>query len=213
MLFLWHLASPFLFAEFVRDTIGRADWERGIVNPSTLACLHEAFDLVAAKTGAIIPQLVPRMLFVTIAAVVVVMTWRAIKIKRDSLIVIYLACLVYALIMPRFKDYSFIILILPAYFILKNITVKAWVFILFLPLLYPINPANGLFPMPGFDIITKLLREYYTLFMAYGIWVLYLYEAFMQTPRALRPGMSITASNYQPMKGVPPWQEPANFAR
>ncbi len=213
MMLLSYLVSPFLFQEFVRDTIGRADWERGIVNPSTLACLREAFDLLAAKTGAIIPQLVPRMLFLAIATVVFLMTWRAIKLKRDSLIVIYLACLVYALIMPRFKDYSFIILILPAYFILKKMTVKAWVFILFLPLLYPVNPANGLFPMPGFDIMAKLLREYYTLFMAYGIWMLYLYEAFILTPRASRPGMSIAASNYQPMKGAPPWQEPANFAR
>jgi hypothetical protein len=102
---------------------------------------------------------------------------------------------------------------LPAYFILKKMTVKAWVFILFLPLFYPVNPANGLFPMSGFDIMAKLLREYYTLFMAYGIWTLYLYEAFMLTPRASQPGMSTAASNYQPMKGAPPWQEPVNCVR
>jgi len=212
MMLLSYLVSPFLFEEFVRDTIGRADWERGIVNPSTLACLREAFDLLAGKTGVMVPQLAQRALFVAIAAAVVVVTWRAMSIKRDSLISLYLACLVYALIMPRFKDYSYIILILPAYFILKKMNVKAWVFILLLPLLYPVNPANGILPMPGFDIMVKLLSEYYTLFMAYGIWTLYMYEAFMLTPRASQPGISTAASNQQQMKGAPPWQEPANFA-
>jgi hypothetical protein len=212
MLFLSYLVSPFLFEEFARDTINRADWERGIVNPSTLACLREAFDLLAGKTGVMVPQIAQRALFVAFAAAVALLTWRAIRIKRDSLISIYLTCLVYALIMPRFKDYSYIILLLPAFFILKKMDVKAWAFILLLPLLYPVNPANGIVPMPGFDIMTKLLREYYTLFMAYGIWTLYLYEAFVLTPRASQPGAPAAVSNHQPMKGAPPWQESANFA-
>ncbi len=88
---------------------------------------------------------------------------------------LFLACLVYALILPRFKDYSYILLIVPAYFILKELTYWKAKPILFILIILP-SPINA--SLPGISLISRVIWEYYSLFLAYSIWGLYIYEFF-----------------------------------
>jgi hypothetical protein len=182
-----YIAAPALFEEFVRDTAGRVDWERALVNPSTLAFLREAFELLETKMHVGVSFNIQRGLYLMIVATIVVVTWRAYRAlgstraNDDERIKIFLACLAYALILPRFKDYSYILLIPPFYFILKKIGYMKLSLFAIIALLYTINPMDGILPFPGFDLMFTLFSKYHPLFMAYGVWGLYLYYIFGRT--------------------------------
>jgi hypothetical protein len=87
---------------------------------------------------------------------------------------VFLVCLVYALIHPRFKDYAYILLIPPSFYIIMNSRVtKASPFVFFLAVL--VYPP---FIVPGTDIIFMFFWKYYALMAAFVIWGMYLYEIF-----------------------------------
>jgi hypothetical protein len=94
--------------------------------------------------------------------------------ENRQMLEVFLVCLVYALIHPRFKDYAYILLIVPAYYIImSNRFTKANPFVFFLAaLVYP--P----FIIPGTEIIFMFFWKYYPLIVAYVIWGMYLYEIF-----------------------------------
>jgi hypothetical protein len=179
-----YIVAPSLFEEFMRDTAGRADWERALMNPSTLAFLREAFELLEAKMHISVSFNIQRGLYLAIVAAIVAVTWRAYRAlgsaaNDDERIKIFLACLAYALILPRFKDYSYILLIPPFYFILKKIDYMKLSLFIIIALLYTINPAYGILPFPGFDLAFTLFSKYHPLLLAYGVWGLYLYYIFV----------------------------------
>jgi hypothetical protein len=92
---------------------------------------------------------------------------------REKMI-LFLICLVYALIHPRFKDYAYMLLIVPSYFIMKTTRLKnAFPFIFVLSIL-----AAPHLLLPGFDILSALVWRFFPLAIAYIIWGLYLYEIF-----------------------------------
>jgi hypothetical protein len=188
-----YLAAPSLFEEFVRDTAGRADFERELMNPSTFAFLRDAFELLDTKMQIGVSYRIQWGLYLAIIAAIVGVTWRAYralgsaKSNHDERVVIFLACLVYALILPRFKDYSYILLIPPFYFIFKKIDYMKVSLFVIIALLYTINPAHGILPFPGFDMAFTLFSRYHPLLMAYGIWGLYLYYIFVLSRRPFEP--------------------------
>ncbi len=188
-----YIVAPTLFVEFVRDSVGRADWERGIVNPSSLAFFREAHDLLAAKFGIVASPKILRALFLVLVATVLSATWKAyvalkpVHEKHNEKTLIFLACLVYALVLPRFKDYSYIILIPPAYFILKKMGEGKATLLILATLIYPPNPVGGILPLPGFDLLARLFSSHYPLLMAYGVWGLYLYDILRRSANSSEP--------------------------
>ena len=92
--------------------------------------------------------------------------------ENRQMLDVFLVCLAYALIHPRFKDYAYILLVVPAYYIImSNRFTKANPFVFFLAiLLYP--P----FIIPGTETIFMFFWKYYPLMVAYAIWAMYLYE-------------------------------------
>ena len=85
------------------------------------------------------------------------------------------------LIHPRFKDYAYILLITPAFYIIVNNRVmKANPFVFFLAILvYP--PLI----VPGTEIIFMFFWKYYPLMVAFVIWGMYLYEIFFHRKSAV----------------------------
>jgi len=221
MLLASYLVAPALFVEFVQDSAGRADWERGLFNPSTLAFIRDGYDLLTAKLGISISPRILRALFLGLAAIVLLVSYRAYTAlrpvfeKRNEKVLIFMACLVYALILPRFKDYSYILLIPPAWFILKKLGEIKATLLLGLTVLYLPNPMGGILPLPGFDVLTKLVTNYFPLLMAYGVWGLYLYDILIRNASTPEPEMKSvnSESDRRNQKGAPPWQETARLVR
>ena len=97
--------------------------------------------------------------------------------------ILFLICLVYALIHPRLKDYAYMLLIVPCYYIMKTTRVnKAFGFIFVLSIL-----AAPHLLLPGFDILSALAWRYFPLMIAYTIWWLYLYEIFSAAKNETTP--------------------------
>jgi hypothetical protein len=173
------MISPGLFANFMQNA--GAIYERGVRNPATFSLIMDPFQLLAKETGIIVPVAVPMIIFSIVIIGILFTSWQAYRrlsyTEREDKekLFLFLACLVYALILPRFKDYSYILLIVPAYFILKELTYRKATPVLFILIILP-SPISA--SLPGISLISRVIWEYYSLFMAFGIWGLYIYEIF-----------------------------------
>jgi hypothetical protein len=174
-----YIMRPDLFSYFLHNSFRFS--ELGVVNPSIFSLISGFFTLQAKVTGLIIPGWVPLALFICIVAVVLFVSIKAyramknIEIDGKDLIVLFAFCVVYALILPRFKDYSYILLLPPAYFIITKIDyAKAFPILLLIMLL-----SSGRFvAIPAIDIIFRAFWNYYSLLLAFLVWGLYLYYIF-----------------------------------
>ena len=136
---------PRLFESFLAN--GRVllwPGERGSSNPCLWACLADTRDLIGSHTGWTLPDSAVKLLFALHAVAVLAVTARLILnltrsgIPNRRILAVSLACLAYPLVVPRFKDYSFIQLIPPAYILLRGagtrrIESALFVFILCMP--------------------------------------------------------------------------------
>lgn len=154
--------------------------ERGTIVPSTFTLISDVFNWLQKNLGLATPQAVQFSILAVFVAAVILLSYRAhiqlkiAKVENRQMLEVFLVCLVYALIHPRFKDYAYILLIVPAYFIIMNNRVtKVNPFILFLAIL--VYPP---FIVPGTEIIFMFFWKYYPLMVAYVIWGIYLYEIF-----------------------------------
>lgn len=179
LMFISFMISPGLFVNFMQNA--GAIYERGVRNPATLSLIMDPFQLIAKKTGIIVPAAVPVVIFSIAIITILFVSWRAYrrlsfaKAEDKERLLLFLACLVYALILPRFKDYSYILLIVPTYFILKRLDYWKAAPILFILIIFP-SAINA--SLPGVSLLSLVIWEYYSLFLAYGIWGLYLYVIF-----------------------------------
>lgn len=135
--------------------------ERGEVNPSTLALLRDIADL-ASKSGVATPAWLANAAFLLfVAGIAIMLLWAlrryAAKIaSMDSRWLIYVGCLLYILTMPRVKDYTYIILLVPALFALRRVTCRPLVPALILLLFLPATDSY----VPGFGSFIPWLQSY-----------------------------------------------------
>ena len=179
-LLIQYLIMPDMFTGFIRNALIVVG-ESGVVGPSTDKFVKEIFGMITQMFGPVSPTLIP-MVVIGLAVIVVLLSGRACILLKRSLtahadsqkIILLLACLVYALIHPRFKDYAYMLLIVPSYYIMKNTRfTKAFPFIFILAIL-----ASPHLMLPGIDILSSVLWQYFPLMIAYTIWGLCLYEIF-----------------------------------
>jgi len=176
-------SMPFLFGKFLAHAMFTTS-EVGNINPSTFALIHDIFRLINMKLGIAISPWVPKIiaLFLNLFVIgVFVYVFRKImssNIKNKKKIILFLFCLLYALIHPRFKDYSHILLIVPAYFILtKPLPIKA-IGLLFAFFFIPFTTF-----LPGEKVFWNIFFEYYSLVLVYATCGLYYYAIFNCDPK------------------------------
>jgi len=99
--------------------------ERGDINPSSLALIRTIFDWLSHHgfVGASGLANVVYALYVTVVGAAVL--WFAIIHRSrlsslDPVLLIYCACVLFVLVMPRVKDYTYILLLMPALFVLRR---------------------------------------------------------------------------------------------
>ncbi|MBD3388322.1 MAG: DUF2029 domain-containing protein [Candidatus Altiarchaeales archaeon] len=147
-------------AEFVVTSPG----ERGTINPSSYAFAKE----VSSKLGHLpIPA---EAIYSLLVIPVLCFSFRACEVLMERggedrmLQVIIMSCLVYAIAVPRFKDYSYILLIAPTYYVLRQMRHTRY----YVPLLI----ATVMAPSILASYLGGLF-DYTVLFVAYGIWASY----------------------------------------
>jgi hypothetical protein len=174
--------------EFVRDMSTKLSERGGVLNPSTFTFIRDVFGLIAKERGIALPQRILILSFLVIVAAIIFLSWRSFIVlksvggKEKDKIMVFLSCLVYALILPRFKDYSYILLIVPTYFAIKRFSGgKEYIFLFIIMVLSTPDIVN----LPGFNIIFSYLWNYYPLAIAFSVWILFLSKIFLSTKKEL----------------------------
>ncbi|MGD8667438.1 MAG: glycosyltransferase family 87 protein [Desulfobacterales bacterium] len=179
-----YLIYPDMFMGFVRNALTVVG-ESGAVGPSTEKFVKEIFALLSQLMGPVSPAVVSAVV-IALAALVVFLSGKAYFLLKGTLnddpdrekMILFLVCLVYALIHPRFKDYAYMLLIVPSYYIMKTTRLKnAFAFIFILSIL-----AAPHLMLPGFDFLSTIMWRYFPLMIAYTIWGLYLHQIFSAAP-------------------------------
>ena len=163
--------------------------ERGILNPSSLAFFRDLVEGMRNRQVAVAAHL-ELVLYGAFAAWVLLLSVAAWSRRRGGLVEpvqsLFLACLVYALIVPRFKDYTYVLLLMPGLSALRRYRG---------PLAIPLLAALLLFPHPNSPLplgarhLFLLLTNYVPLVAAFGLWIFYLRE-WTGARTALAPGSS-----------------------
>jgi len=164
---------PDLFAQWI--SIANLTFERGHINPTTFSMIQSLIEIPFGRSNPTITEIITFLLFgffVIIALLINLKLGKRIKYNQQTgyeMIIIFLFCITYALVMPRFKDYSYILLLVPAYFIIKNDSrTKTYFFLAFILIM-----TRNTYFQSGVAI-SNFLWDYYSLFILYLIWGLYL---------------------------------------
>ncbi len=172
--FISYIMHPGFFKDFISQ-VTNLDC-RGINAPSTLALLRDIHDTLSRKGILVIS---PTAIYLAIVVTILAVTGWALKSPEkiiDKRIILFTICLTYALILPRFKIYSYILLLVPSYFMIKNVFSKTSIPILIILLMFSQHTM-----LPGFNKLSEyFLWRYYPLIMTYCIWSLSVIAIFQR---------------------------------
>ena len=178
-LFVQYIIVPDMFTSAIRNAFAVVS-ERGTIVPSTFTFISDVFNWLSKNAGLATPQAIQFAILAAFVTAVIVFTYKAhirlksAKVENSRMLEVFLVCLVYALIHPRLKDYAYILLIVPAYYmIMNNRYTKTTPFVFFLAIL--VYPP---FIVPGTEIVFMFFWKYYPLVVAYVLWGMYLHEIF-----------------------------------
>jgi len=168
------LQNPSAWAGYAAN-VRQMSTETGIIAPSTFALAHSLTELAVSHGVPITyTELTSWVLYGVLAAGMAWVGWRSIsKLSRGGRMVaaLCLACVVFAVVVPRFKDYTYLMLIVPAFVLIDaNPSVKRN---LPLVLLLVLSSGGG---GPVYQEAMDLIWEYWPLLLAYVM--LGLYVAF-----------------------------------
>jgi Glycosyltransferase family 87 len=177
-LLIQYMIVPNLFTGFIKNALVVVG-ERGGVAPSTGKMIAAIFESIAKMTGLAFPRAFESAVSGIISAAVVFFSYQAcLRLKRANIenramLEVFVVCLVYALIHPRFKDYGYILLLVPSFYIIKNIRyarIAPFLFLLFI--------LSDRMMLPIAASIYDIIWAYYPLLVAYCVWGIYLHEIF-----------------------------------
>lgn len=164
--------------EFWTRAGAHATVEGGILAPSTLAFMRGACEMAAGWVNHPLPAALPTALYAIAALVILAVSARAVfsflraPAPRDECAMIFFACLVYALLLPRMKDYSYILLLAPVYAAARAWGRRAGVWLV--PALLLAYPANGVVHLRGLSALYPFLINYFPWLIALAVWLAYL---------------------------------------
>ena len=169
------LVYPALFTAWLHPPLVRSD-ERGGINPATLALIRDYRDMLAHH-GLRLPGVVTDAIYLAVCLGILWMTARAWQWHQkyhpapDPRLRIYVFCLVYAIVLPRFKGYSYILLLIPALYLLRRQPLALfmlWAAAFFL--------LPGVGSLPLLSVVGVTISNYLPLLLAYTLWYFSLLE-------------------------------------
>jgi hypothetical protein len=165
--------------------------ERGAAfNPTFLAFSKDIGRILRhTLLGKIVPSGFPWMIYLAMIAIIAFIVFRYIPwqkfrtAKHGRIEMIYMSCFIYAMIMPRFKTYSLILLIPPALYVIRKYSGK-----LYFPLMIILVSLSTRPPLPKLYLV-DLFWTYYPLLIIYALWLIWVFflnsgSEQTETPRA-----------------------------
>ena len=177
ILLLSFLKNPQLYASSVNGIMNLAFIKQhgGLECPSSYYFLRSLFDLLAKKTGLVVPSHITWGCYIGIAVIVISLTYQACvrvsaaRSKSDvQKILVYLNCFAYVLVLPYISDYWYALLIVPTYYVMKRATRLSTYILLFI--LASLSKEGKFF----YDDVVGLMWNYYPLLIAYAMWGIFL---------------------------------------
>jgi hypothetical protein len=183
-----------LFAQFFSHALGVLDVPLEGFDPGLLPLIKSFLIFLTRRDWIIYPTLLKWSLYLLCISAIVVWTWKPLQElditdQLDARFAINIMCLLFALLSPRFKDYSYIVLLVPAYFIMeKAVVVRPY------PLIFLLCGLSAYhITLPGLERLASVLWAYYPLLLAIVVWATYLIE--LNAPRNFNaPGRDVIAS-------------------
>lgn len=190
-------AAPDLFPAFLRNALGFRDG--GWNAPSLWWLIQGVRGYVAQVTDTLLPNWPATVAYLVVTVAVGVVTFRAAVRAGDGpgdgaaarAVQVYLACLAYVLVVPHLRPSGYMLLIVPAFHLLRRLPPLHAGAALGALAVLPANPATGL---PALAPLGVVVGEYYLWLTAAVFWGLYVYHtgagdadgADDRTPPALR---------------------------
>ncbi len=177
ILLMQYMYDPRLFSHFIAGFLAGAGVERGMINPSTSALLRDMVDFFLKIKDQNLQNIISTLAyFIFIIPIIFVSLSAYARIKSANIenkerLAIFFSCPLYAVIANYFKDWSYILLILPTYFIIKTTRISPKGLLLFIASLSALHVT-----LPMASVVSHFLWNYYPLFVAYFVWYLYLNE-------------------------------------
>jgi hypothetical protein len=178
-LLVQYVILPEYFVGFIKNALTVVG-EPGQIGPSTPKFVRAVFKVLGDNTGIYAPEALQMVIVGLIVCGVVYLTYRAAsrlkhsRVPNREITEVVLVCLLYAQIHPRMKDYMYLLLILPSYYVLKNTRFTRLAPILFILFILSADRLH----LPIFSSMMSLLWAYYPLMIAYCVWGIFLYEIF-----------------------------------
>jgi hypothetical protein len=173
-----YLRNPDAYARFLEAASSIEETGR-LGNPSMLSLLKDLTGSVAGALNVSVPSLIPGAAFLIAAGLILAAYARHVRMAMrsqgiDKRVIILLSCVTFALVMPRFKLYAFILILPAAYWALSRAArMPAFAFILTLLVL----PAYVKLPVqPAALQLASLLQLYYPLLLTIMTWALLLHQ-------------------------------------
>jgi len=177
---VYYIFSP-LYQDFL---IFGSRLEKGWGNPSSFSLLRNLMSSLAHLTGHATFSVLHVGVYAIFVAAVLVISWRGVitlksilpasEVDRERMMIL-LACLVYAVVVPRFIAYSQIILIVPAYFVLRRLLSGMEGVLLFILIAFQTPQHSG---MPGMDQVHDFIWTYYSVLVGLGLLIVFLLRIF-----------------------------------
>jgi hypothetical protein len=177
-LLIQYLIAPRMFGDMLRNAFAVVS-EPGAVGPTTHKLVQELMQLIGNLTGVDLSGAV-WLLVAGLTLLVIGLSARAYltlptgSSREKNIQIIFMVCLVYALIHPRFKDYAYMLLIVPTYQIIKNAGRRSAFPLLFILAVM----ASPHWFLPLLDSLSTLFWKYYPLLIAFGVWGLYIHGIY-----------------------------------
>lgn len=162
------------FAAHALSIIG-VPQDLGIVNPSVFSLFVEMRKALAQAFRIELPSASITLVYMTWITVVAVWSWKMLR-RLDMTsaqyrkTAVYIVCLLFALISVRFKDYSFILLLVPTYNLMLSINALGGYSLLFI---VSVLSAERI-ALPGLDLVAWFIWNYYPLLLALVVWLFYI---------------------------------------
>jgi hypothetical protein len=178
------LSAPNLFPHFLTAAQDAAVGEIGDINPSTLAIIIDFLNRFSKLINFPRPSIIAKGIYLSVVTSILIISRRALialksldDVEKKKLSLLF-ACMVYSLIVPLFKDHTFILLLPPAFLIIfKTEFLEAK----YLPFIIILFSPHLTLPLVGG--VARNLMIYYPLLVAYFVCYLYVRYIFLVSSR------------------------------
>lgn len=168
-----YLFDRSMFGEFLTSVKALAERgaERGAINPSALAAIKDAAAIIGAGTAfayGTYAFLCILVWFVAFRLLILLRTNHA-DLFEFRILSVFMICFAFALTVPRMKTYSYILLLVPSFWIiLRTESVKMW-----LPtILVAALASTQISQIPKFGALYNFGLDYFSFLFAGAMWVL-----------------------------------------